>query len=72
MFPLCGVLLKSMKFDKTELNIIIKPVLFNQPNPNISSSNVCSFWMQDQKARMTTEFLLPLPIRTLQPTSEQL
>lgn len=35
MFPLCGVLLKSMQFDKTELNIIIKPVLFNQPNPSI-------------------------------------
>lgn len=35
VFPLCGVLLKSMQFDKTELNIIIKPVLFSQPNPSI-------------------------------------
>lgn len=38
-------------------------VVQSENSKYLSSSNVCSFWMQDQKARMTTEFLLPLPAR---------
>lgn len=59
----CGMLPKSMQFDKTLLYTAMRLVLLNQPDPNLSSSNVCSVWMQDQKVGMTTQFLLPLPTR---------
>lgn len=71
--PPCGVVLKSMQFDKTELNIIIKPVLFNQPNPNTSLlQTYVASRCKIRRQGWQPSFCYPCPPGTLKPTSEQL